>query len=76
MVSASQNKNGSWVVVAINYSQDEKSFSLTTSDKQARQWQPYRTSDTEGETLKPLTPCDGTTTLAPRSITTFVEVKN
>ena len=35
-------------------------------------WQPYRTSDAEGETLKPLAPCDGTATLAPRSITTFV----
>ena len=75
MTSAYQNQDGSWVIVAINYSKDEQPFSLGVSDKKARQWQPYRTSDTEGETLKPLTPCNGTTTLAPRSITTFVSEK-
>ena len=68
MVSAFQNKDKSWVVVAINYSQEEKDFSI----KSDKTWQPYRTSDAEGETLKPLTPCKGSAKLPPRSITTFV----
>ena len=74
MVSAYKNQDGSWVVVAINYSQDSQPFSFTVGRDavSARKWQPYRTSDTDGETLKPLTPCSGETTLAPRSITTFV----
>ena len=74
MVSAYQNKDGSWVVVAINYSENSQPFSFTVgrNDVAASSWQPYRTSDADGETLKPLTPCSGETTLAPRSITTFV----
>ena len=39
-------------------------------------WRPYRTSDADGETLKPLDPCSGEATLAPRSVTTFVGVKS
>lgn len=82
MVSAYQNKDGSWVVVAINYSDKEQPVTLCfgktethTVDRgfpSAIIWQPYRTSDVEGETLKPLVTTDGNTTLAPRSITTFV----
>ena len=76
MVSAYQNKDGSWVVVAINYSEQEKPVSFNVGRSSASPtWQPYRTSDAEGETLKPLAPCDGTATLAPRSITTFVSSK-
>ena len=76
MVSAFRNQDGSLVVVAINYSETEQPFTLTASDKQARQWQAYRTSDAEGETLKPLTPCDGNVKLTPRSITTFISIKS
>ena len=72
MTSAYKNQDGSLVCVAINYSNAEQPFTLGVSDNQARQWQPYRTSDTDGETLKPIAPCNGTTVLAPRSITTFV----
>jgi len=74
MVSAYKNQDGSWVVVAINYSDKEQpaSFCADRSSPSTITWRPYRTSDAEGETLKPLTPCDGNTTLAPRSITTFV----
>ena len=74
MVSAYKNQDGSWVVVAINYSESPQpfTFSVGRNTVAANTWQPYRTSDTEGETLKPLTPCNGETTLAPRSITTFV----
>ena len=74
MVSAFRNKDGSWVIVAINYGQKEKVFSFAVG-KQKNKWQPYRTSDEEGETLKPLAPCKGSTKLPPRSITTFVSLK-
>lgn len=77
MVSAYQNIDGTWVVVAINYSEAEKPVTLGVGRNAATAttWQPYRTSDAEGETLKPLAPCNGTTILAPRSITTFVSEK-
>lgn len=71
MVSAFRNQDNSWVVVAINYSQEEKPFNITI-EKDKNKWQPYRTSDVDGETLKPLAPCKGATKLPPRSITTFV----
>ena len=87
MVSAFRNQDGStpqvpggsWVVVAINYSEQEKEISIRfPSDSpdgknpSVTLWRPYRTSDAEGETLRPLAPCEGTATLPPRSITTFV----
>ena len=75
LASAYRNADGTWVCVAINYSTKEQPFTLTLSDSQKLLWIPYRTSDTEGETLKPLAPTDGHTTLAPRSITTFVTHK-
>ena len=73
MVSVFRNQDGSWAVVAINYSQDEQPFSFSVGgDRQRYQWRPYRTSDADGETLKPLPTCGGQTSLAPRSITTFI----
>jgi hypothetical protein len=82
MVSAYRNAEGSWAVVAINYSGKQQPFSLSFSDEKNAvsadfigKWYPYRTSDAEGETLCPLPPCEGKTTLAPRSITTFVTKK-
>lgn len=70
MVSAYENRDGSWVVVAINYSEGFRVFSL--QDSSPEQWQMYRTSDVEGETLKPVGTMNGTTRLQPKSITTFV----
>ena len=73
MASAYQNSDGSWVCVAINYSEKEQPFFLGFDLVGTKTtWQPYRTSDMEGETLKPLAPTDGHTLLSPRSITTFV----
>ena len=73
MASAYQNSDGSWVCVAINYSEKEQPFFLGFDLVGTKTtWQPYRTSDMEGETLKPLAPTDGQTLLSPRSITTFV----
>lgn len=72
MCSAYRNADGSWVVVAINYSEDLKALSLGFSDTTEGKWQMYRTSDVSSETLKPVGTTTGTVQLAPRSITTFV----
>ena len=73
MASAYKNADGSWVVVAINYSQEARDFRIATSDKKKHQWQAYHTSDVEGETLKPV---KSSKQLPPRSITTFVEIRD
>ena len=72
MCSAYRNTDGQWVAVVINYSQSEQDFSLRLSDTSVGQWQMYRTSDVEGETLKPVGQTQGQVSLPPRSITTFV----
>ena len=75
MVSAYRNTDGSWAVVAINYSEKEQPFSLQLSPSAAhpasgtpQQLRAYRTSDVDGETLRPV---PVTSALPPRSITTF-----
>jgi O-glycosyl hydrolase len=73
MVSAYKNKDGKWVCVAINYSDESQEFQLNFSDKKKRHWQIYRTSDAEGENLKPIGKSSGKETLSSRSISTFVE---
>lgn len=72
MCSAYRNTDGQWVAVVINYSQSEQDFSLRLSDTSVGRWQMYRTSDVEGETLKPVGQTQGQVSLPPRSITTFV----
>ena len=72
MCSAYRNQNGQWVAVAINYSEQPQHFTLRLSDDSILQWQMYRTSDQEGETLLPIGIMDGNTSLPPRSITTLV----
>ena len=73
MCSAYRNADGKWAIVAINYSEDMKPVAFGMEDGAAKKWQMYRTSDTSAESLAPVGTTDGTTTLAPRSITTFVE---
>ena len=73
MCSAYRNADGRWVAVVINYGERQKPFSLNTSDGKKRSWTMYRTSDISAESLKNIGCSDGCTTLAPRSITTFVE---
>ena len=73
MVSAYQNEDGKWVCVAINYSDKPQDFKLSFSEKKKRSWQIYRTSDAEGENLKPIGIYKGKTQLSARSISTFVE---
>ena len=72
MCSAYQNKDGKWVVVAINYSEAVKPFNISLSDGKTLTWVMYRTSDVSGESLAPVGVTDCRTELAPRSVTTFV----
>lgn len=72
MCSAYRNANGQWVAVAINYSEQAQDISLQIKEAKTINWQMYRTSDAEGETLKPVGTTKGSTKLPPRSITTFV----
>jgi O-glycosyl hydrolase len=76
MVTAYQNADGTWVTVAINYSNSPQEFTLKMSDGKSRQWVAYRTSDVEGENLKPVGEDEGHTMLPSRSITTFVEKRS
>lgn len=74
MGSAYRNADGSLVLVMINYAQTDKSFAFATDTKTSGQWQQYRTSDVEGENLKPVTPvkAGSRVTIPPRAIVTFV----
>lgn len=69
MASAYKNTDGSWIVVAINYSEATRLFRLEGVEGT---WRMYRTSDAEGESLKPVGTTIGNTSLMPKSITTFV----
>ena len=70
MLTAFRNKDGQWVVVAINYSEKEQPLDIAFSDARQTQWKTYRTSDAEGETLKPVAVDN---VLPARSISTFVQ---
>ncbi len=73
MVSAYRNTDGRWVVVALNYADTQADFDFSVNDGQPHRWQLYRTSDVDGETLKPINTVEGSTTLPSKSITTLVE---
>lgn len=70
MCSAYRNTDGKYVVVAINYSAEDKPFSFRLSDGKISSWKIYRTSDVEGENLKPVSSFRNI--LLSRSVTTFV----
>lgn len=54
MCSAYRNADGSLAMVLINYAEEERPFLLEPSQGTAAEWSAYRTSDREGETLKPV----------------------
>jgi len=72
MLSAYRNPDGRWVVVAINYADKAAPLRLKFSDGRRTAWRLYRTSDAEGETLKPVGYARRKTELPARSITTLV----
>ena len=54
MCSAYKNVDGTYVVVLINYANEDKSFSVGKAIGKKLKWMAYRTSDREGENLKPI----------------------
>ena len=54
MCSAYKNVDGTYVMVVINYANEEKEFSIHKEKVGNMQWQIYRTSDKEGENLLPV----------------------
>jgi RHS repeat-associated protein len=54
MCSAYKNVDGTYVMVVINYANEEKEFSIDKEKVGNAQWQVYRTSDKEGENLLPV----------------------
>ena len=54
MCSAYKNVDGTYVVVLINYANEDKSFSVGKTIGKKVKWRVYRTSDREGENLKPI----------------------
>ena len=54
MCSAYKNVDGTYVMVVINYANEEKEFSIHKGKVGNTQWQIYRTSDKEGENLLPV----------------------
>ena len=73
MISAYQNQDGKWVIVAINYSEETRQIAIGLDNQEKKNWQMYRTSDVSAESLAPVGVCGETAQLAPRSITTFVQ---
>lgn len=72
MCSAYRNTDGSWVVVAINYSEEVKPFHIEVPGMDGHKWTMYRTSDIASENLAKTGTVDRDTRLAPRSVSTFV----
>lgn len=73
MCSAYRNVDGTWAMVAVNYSQQARKFSLDFNDHANVRWRIFRTSDNAGEELAPVGTCrNGRISLLPRSVTTFV----
>ena len=73
MLSAYRNSDGSRVVVAINYTTDDKTISLKLGLKKGESLRAYRTSDVDDENLKPVGKVKATRLSLPaKSITTVV----
>lgn len=72
MCSAYKNTDGSYVVVAINYSLQDKAFLWEIAGQREKAFKAYRTSDVSNENLAPVVLDQKSPMLKARSITTFV----
>ena len=54
MCSSFRNTDGSKVLVVLNYGKQDRTFLLDQDVVSREMWQQYRTSDREGESLKPV----------------------
>lgn len=78
MCSAYKNKNGSLVMVLLNYSEIDRPFSFSVDgNKKKREWKQYRTSDKNNENLSPVKSCkENETIIIPaRSVITLISKK-
>ena len=74
MCSAYQNTNGQWVMVVINYADQEKNLTFKVDGSKVKSWQGYRTSDEAGEDLLPIKKLknEQIAVIPARSVITFV----
>lgn len=74
MCTAYKNVDGAYVMVIINYAEQEKDFSISGDKLEDMKWQVYRTSDKDEENLLPVgTVESGKTILIPaRSVVTLL----
>lgn len=77
MCTAYRNTNGQWVIVVINYAEQEQNFTFNVGDSKVKSWQGYRTSDIAGEDLLPIHKLKkGQLAVIPaRSVITFISVQ-
>lgn len=76
MCSAYKNTDGTMVMVIINYGEQNRAFTLDQDTSSTCEWQQYRTSDWDGENLKPVGNVSGgrKVTVPARSLVTLVSL--
>ena len=74
MCTAYRNADGTWVMVVVNYAREDKDMTFRVDDRNAKNWQPYLTSEQPEANLLPLKRLrNGQKTVIPaRSVVTFV----
>ncbi|MCD8318203.1 MAG: xylanase [Paraprevotella sp.] len=74
MCTAYRNTDGTWVMVVLNYSPEEKTFTFRVKNQKVGKWQPYLTAEGENVNLQPQEKIrNGKTARIPaRSLITFV----
>lgn len=70
MLSLYRNADGTTVAVAINYSRQPVSLQLPDGMR----WQPYLTTDSPADNLRPLATAEGETVIPARAMVTFVSL--
>ena len=74
MCSAYRNANKQWVMVVINYANEDRTFVFGVNDSKVKSWRGYRTSDKPGENLLPVGKLkkDQSVIVPARSVVTYV----
>lgn len=74
MCTAYRNADGSWAVVVLNYAETGREITLHVKDRKVKKWQPYLTTEGEGNNLLPTELVDngGKAVVPARSAVTFV----
>ena len=74
MCTAFRNADKKWVMVVLNYAEDDRKIRIHVKDRKLKTWQPYLTAEEAAENLQPHPAVgNGDTVMVPaRSIVTFV----